>query len=72
MLNRHNARFNEREWACQSVQAPLGTIILARRLPTTQVQPRTSGSTTVWTTRRFALRIEPDSTGKKARSRRGL
>jgi hypothetical protein len=72
MLNRHEARFNEREWACMSVQAPLGTVILARKLPVIAPPMRASGATIVWSNRRFAPSNPPDSTVKKPRSRRGL
>ena len=72
MLNRHEARFNEREWACMSVQAPLGTVLLARKLPVHNAALRASGAKAAETIRRFAPSNPPDSGAKKPRSRRGL
>ena len=73
MHHRHNVRlFSEHEWACISVRAPLGTVIIARKLPALAATPRTAGATTVWTTRRFALRILPDPAAKRPRPRRSL
>ena len=66
MLNRYEARFNEREWACMSVQAPLGTVILARKLPVGVPVARAVSAAI----RRFAPSNPPDSGAKKARSRR--
>jgi hypothetical protein len=69
MLNRHDARlFNERDWACMSVQAPLGTVILARKLPV--VTPVGRGAATALAIRRSASSNPPDSTARKPRSRR--
>ena len=72
MLNRHEARFNEREWACMSVQAPLGTDLLARKLPAIDASLRAGGAKTAEIIRRFAPSNPPDSAAKKPRSRRGL
>ena len=72
MLNRHEARFNEREWACLSVQAPLGTVILARKLPVVAPPWHAGGAKAAPAIRRFAPSSLPDSTAKKPRSRRGL
>ena len=57
--------FNERDWACVSVQAPLGTVILARRLPA--MAP--SGASD-WASRLFEPSNPPGPTTKRARSRR--
>ncbi len=72
MLNRHEARFNEREWACMSVQAPLGMVILARKLPVIAPPLRAGGAKAAPAIRRSAPSNPPDSGAKKARSRRGL
>ena len=72
MLNRHEARFNEREWACMSVQAPLGTVLLARKLPVNNTALRAGGAKAAEVIRRFAPSNPPDSAAKKPRSRRGL
>ena len=72
MLNRHEARFNEREWACMSMQAPLGTVLLARKLPALEATLRAGGAKGAETMRRFAPSNPPDSAVKKPRSRRGL
>ena len=61
MLNRHEARFNEREWACMSVQAPLGTVILARKLPAGVPVSRAVSAAI----RRFAPSNPPDSAAKR-------
>ncbi len=72
MHNRHDSRlFNEREWACMSVQAPLGTVILARILPASP-PPMKARVAAVWSSRRFAPSNQPDSAVRKLRLRRGL
>ena len=70
MLNRHEARFNEREWACMSVQAPLGMVILARKLPVIAPPLRAGGAKAAPAIRPSAPSNLPDSGAKKARSRR--
>jgi hypothetical protein len=73
MRNRHESPFNEREWACVRVQAPLGAIILARKLPTEPpYEARASGTVFNWISRRFALNNPRDSAAKRFRPRRGL
>ena len=62
--------FNEREWACVSVQGPLGTVVLARKLPTRPARP--SGTVSDWISRRFAPRILSDPATKRVRSRRSV
>ena len=69
MQTRHEATaFNEREWACVSLQVPLGTVVLARRLPARPARP--SGTVYDWISRRFAPRILTDPATKRVRSRR--
>jgi hypothetical protein len=69
MLHRHEEpMFNEREWTCVSMQAPLGTVVLARRLPAHTARP--SGTVTDWISRRFAPRILTDPAAKRPRARR--
>lgn len=71
MLNRHEARqFNEQEWACMSVQAPLGTVLLARRLPPPPAPARAGG--TIVISRRSAPSNPPGSATKRLRLRRSL
>lgn len=73
MQSRHESPFNEREWACVSVQAPLGVVVLARKLPAAQRHPsRPSGIISNWINRRFAPSSPRDSATKRFRSRRGL
>ena len=63
--------FNDRDWACVSVQAPLGTVILARKLPA--IAPRCmrrSGAVSDWISRLFEPSNPPGSTAKRVRSRR--
>ena len=69
MQLRHEAMaFNEHAWACVSVQVPLGTVVLARKLPTRLARP--SGTVSDWINRRFAPSNPPDSATKRVRSRR--
>ena len=72
MLKRHEPKlFDEREWACMSVQAPLGTVILARKLPVLPARPtRSSGAVTDWINRRFGTNNPPGSATKRLRIRR--
>jgi hypothetical protein len=70
MLNRPDARFNQREWACLSVQAPLGKVILARKLPDAAPAHHAAGATIEWSSRRFAPSNPPGPAAKKARPRR--
>jgi hypothetical protein len=63
MQSTNESPFNERDWAFMSVQAPLGRMILARKLPV-------SNPTTTWLSRRFAPSNPRDLTVKRLRSRR--
>lgn len=71
MRSRNESPFDEREWACVSVQAPLGAVTLARKLP---VEPfhlaRASGTMSNWISRRFASSNPRDLAVKRPRSRR--
>lgn len=71
MRSRHEA-FNEQDWSCVSLQAPLGTVILARKLPARPARCTRSGALSDWISRRFAPSNPPDSAAKRSRSRRGL
>ena len=63
--------FNERDWACVSLQAPLGPVILARKLPVISPRvARSSGAVSDWINRLFEPSNPPGSTTKRARSRR--
>jgi len=71
MQSRNESPFNEQEWACVSVQAPLGAVILARKLPAEPFHlARASGAASNWISRRFALSNPRDSVMKRLRSRR--
>ncbi len=73
MRRRNESPFNEREWACVSVQAPLGAVILARKLPTEPTHAaRASGMMSDWIMRRFAPSNPRDLTTKRLRWRRAL
>ena len=69
MFNRHeDPRFDEREWACVTLQAPLGTVVLARRLPLAA----RAGGPAIPANRRSASSNPPGSTTKRLRIRRSL
>ena len=71
MQNRNESPFHEQGWACVSLQAPLGVIILARKMPADPARMiRSSGAAATWINRRFAPSNPRDLTTKRLRSRR--
>ena len=71
MRSRNESPFDEQEWACVSVQAPLGAVILARKLPAGPFHlARASGAASNWISRRFAPSNPRDLAMKRLRSRR--
>lgn len=70
MRTKPETSFNEKDWACVTLQAPLGTVVFARKLPVVPPPARPSGSVSDWISRRFASSNPPDSTAKRPRSRR--
>lgn len=71
MRSKNESPFDAQEWACVSVQAPLGAVTLARKLPARPFHPaRASGAVSNWISRRFAPSNPRDLTVKRLRSRR--
>lgn len=70
MRTKFESSFSERDWTCVNLQSPLGTVVFARKLPTTPRPARPSGAVSDWINRRFASSNPPESTTKRPRSRR--
>lgn len=70
MQSNSDSPFNEMEWVCVSLQAPLGTVILARKLPMVPPVTLPNSAVALSIIRRSGPSNQPNSATKRVRSRR--